>query len=141
MRIPPGYLIHVSRRSQTPNYHDAQSELSDISHLDLILSTSEIAVPATFHAMTAFIPRPSFPQLDSLVRSYFLGHHRAALTEMSQMLSSVELIIECRDHRVPLSSRNPMFEKALSGRERLMVYTKKDLAQGTLNITVGWYSS
>ncbi|KAF8429143.1 P-loop containing nucleoside triphosphate hydrolase protein [Tirmania nivea] len=82
--------------------------------------------------MAVFVPRPSYPQLDSLVRSYFLGHHRAALTEMSQMLSSVELIIECRDHRVPLSSRNPMFEKALSGRERLMVYTKRDLTQGTL---------
>ncbi|RPB25799.1 P-loop containing nucleoside triphosphate hydrolase protein [Terfezia boudieri ATCC MYA-4762] len=80
-----------------------------------------------------FVPRPNFPQLDSLVRSYFLGHHQAALTEMSQMLSTVELIIECRDHRVPLSSRNPLFEKALAGRERLMVYTKKDLAQGTLN--------
>ena len=33
-----------------------------------------------------------------------------------------------------------MFEEALSGRERLMVYTKKDLAQGTLNNAVGWYS-
>jgi len=91
--------------------------------------------------MAVFVPRLRFPQLDFLVRSYFLGHHRAALTEMSQMLSSVELIIECRDHRVPLSSRNPMFEKALSGRERLIVYTKKDLIQGTLDKTVGWYSS
>lgn len=88
--------------------------------------------------MAAFAPRSSFPQLDSLVRSYFLGHHRAGLTKMTQMISSVELIIECRDHRVPLSSRNPMFEKALSGRERLMVYTKKDLAKGTLDKTVGW---
>ncbi|KAF8432073.1 P-loop containing nucleoside triphosphate hydrolase protein [Terfezia claveryi] len=95
--------------------------------------------------MAVFVPRPTYPQLDSLVRSYFLGHHQAALTEMSQMLSTVELIIECRDHRVPLSSRNPMFEKALAGRERLMVYTKKDLTQGTLDkmqkkAIVKWHS-
>lgn len=32
-----------------------------------------------------------------------------------------------------------MFEKALAGKERLMVYTKKDLAEGTLDKTVGWY--
>lgn len=50
------------------------------------------------------------------------------------MTSTVELVIECRDHRVPLSSRNPLFEVALSGRERVMVYTKRDLAEeGTLH--------
>ena len=81
--------------------------------------------------MAAFIPRTSFPHLECLPRSYFLGHHRVGLTKITQMTSSVELIIECRDHRVPLSSRNPLFEVALSGRERVMVYTKKDL--GTLD--------
>ncbi|KAF8456742.1 P-loop containing nucleoside triphosphate hydrolase protein [Kalaharituber pfeilii] len=85
--------------------------------------------------MGTFTPAATFPKLDSIARSYFLGHHRAGLTKMSQMISSVELIIECRDHRVPLSSRNPMFEKALSGKERLMVYTKKDLAEGALDKT------
>lgn len=43
------------------------------------------------------------------------------------MLSSIDLIIECRDYRVPLTSRNPLFEGSLAGRERLVVYTKRDL--------------
>lgn len=46
---------------------------------------------------------------------------------MKTMLSQIDLIIECRDYRVPLSSRNPMFEQSLAGRERLVVYTKRDL--------------
>ncbi|KAI9812755.1 MAG: Mitochondrial GTPase [Pycnora praestabilis] len=46
---------------------------------------------------------------------------------MKTMLSQIDLVIECRDYRVPLTSRNPMFEASLSGRERLVVYTKRDL--------------
>ena len=46
---------------------------------------------------------------------------------MKTMLSSIDLIIECRDYRVPLTSRNPLFEQSLAGRERLTIYTKRDL--------------
>lgn len=75
----------------------------------------------------SFIPRIVFPTQLSLPRSYFLGHHAAGLSKMKTMLSSIELIIECRDYRVPLTSRNPLFEQSLSDRERLIVYTKRDL--------------
>ncbi len=46
---------------------------------------------------------------------------------MVTMLSHIDLIIECRDYRVPLTSRNPLFEESLAGRQRLVVYTKRDL--------------
>ena len=46
---------------------------------------------------------------------------------MKTLLSTIDLIIECRDYRVPLTSRNPLFEASLAGRERLIVYTKRDL--------------
>lgn len=77
--------------------------------------------------MASFIPRRVFPTLNSLPRSYFLGHHAAGLTKMKTMLSYIDLVIECRDYRVPLTSRNPLFEANLGGRERLIVYTKQDL--------------
>lgn len=78
-----------------------------------------------------FIPRTAFPTLDSLPRSYYLGHHAAGLSKMRSMLSQIDLVIECRDYRIPLTSRNPMFENALRGRERVVVYTKKDLGSST----------
>lgn len=46
---------------------------------------------------------------------------------MRTMLNQIDLLIECRDYRIPLTSRNPMFEDVLAGRERIVVYTKKDL--------------
>jgi hypothetical protein len=78
-------------------------------------------------ASSTFHPRSSFPALANLPRSYFLGHHRAGLSKMKTMLSTIDLVIECRDYRVPLTSINPLFEESLAGRERLIVYTKQDL--------------
>lgn len=49
---------------------------------------------------------------------------------MKTMLSNIDLVIECRDYRVPLTSWNPLFEETLGGRERLLVYTKQDLGSG-----------
>ena len=46
---------------------------------------------------------------------------------MKTMLNSIDLIIECRDYRIPITSRNPLFESNLAGKERLIVYTKQDL--------------
>ncbi len=77
--------------------------------------------------MAHFLPRTTFPAQLSLPRSYFLGHHASGLARMKTMLSSIDLIIECRDYRVPLTSRNPLFEQSLAGRERLVIYTKRDL--------------
>ena len=78
-------------------------------------------------AAAVFKARTVFPPVESLPRSYFLGHHRAGLSKMNTMLSQIDLIVECRDYRVPLTSRNPLFEQSLAGRERIIIYTKRDL--------------
>lgn len=83
--------------------------------------------------MATFVPRKVFPTLNSLPRSYFLGHHKAGLDKMKTMLSHTDLVIECRDYRTPLTSRNPLFEENLAGRERLIVYTKQDLGSAGQN--------
>ncbi|KAI1261607.1 P-loop containing nucleoside triphosphate hydrolase protein [Xylariaceae sp. FL1019] len=83
--------------------------------------------------LDAFVPRETFEVSDSLKRSYFLGHHRAALTKMASMLSNISLIIECRDSRIPLTSTNPLLESALSGRDRIIVYTKQDLTHTSVS--------
>ncbi|KXT07035.1 hypothetical protein AC578_7108 [Pseudocercospora eumusae] len=82
--------------------------------------------------MTPFVPRNVFPTLESLPRSYYLGHHAAGLSKMRTMLSQIDLIVECRDYRIPMTSRNPMFEDSLAGKERMIVYTKKDLGSNNI---------
>jgi ribosome biogenesis GTPase A len=79
----------------------------------------------------SFIPRHAFPPIPSLPRSYFLGHHKSGLQKMKSLLASIDLVVECRDYRVPLTSRNPLFESALEGKERVIVYTKRDLGGGS----------
>lgn len=51
---------------------------------------------------------------------------------MKTMLSQIDLVIECRDYRIPITGRNPEFESRLGfgspgGTERIVVYTKHDL--------------
>ncbi len=89
-----------------------------------------LEVDTTNMPPTSFIPRHVFPPLDSLPRSYYLGHHAAGLSKMRSILSQIDMVIECRDYRIPLTSRNPMFEDALVGKERVVVYTKRDLGSG-----------
>lgn len=100
------------------------------------------------------LPLPKFSIPTSLPRSYFLGHHAAALAKMRTMLAAVDLVIEVRDFRAPLTSRNPLLERALAesggdgggpsgggrrgglsggvmeGRRRIVVYSKRDLGAG-----------
>lgn len=79
-------------------------------------------------AATSFVPRTAFEVSSNTVRSYFLGHHRGALSAMQRILSNISLIIECRDSRVPLTSTNPLLESSLAGRDRIIVYTKSELS-------------
>ncbi|KAI0838004.1 P-loop containing nucleoside triphosphate hydrolase protein [Hypoxylon sp. FL0890] len=76
---------------------------------------------------SGFVPRAVFEVSPSIKRSYFLGHHAEALTSMRKILSNINLILECRDSRVPLTSTNPLLETTLAGRDRIIVYTKSDL--------------
>ncbi|KAL2255271.1 hypothetical protein VTK26DRAFT_3705 [Humicola hyalothermophila] len=83
-------------------------------------------------APAAFQPRQTFEVSSSLPRSYYLGHHHAALSRMRQALTNIGLIIECRDFRVPITSWNPLLEQSLAAsssdeRARIIVYTKRDL--------------
>ncbi|KAK4124909.1 P-loop containing nucleoside triphosphate hydrolase protein [Parathielavia appendiculata] len=80
----------------------------------------------------AFQPRQTFDVSPDIPRSFFLGHHHAGLARMRQTLSTVGLIIECRDFRVPITSWNPLLEQSLaashpSERARIIVYTHHDL--------------
>jgi len=59
---------------------------------------------------------------------------------MKELVGSVSLVIECRDYRVPLASRNPLFESTLLGKERVVVYTKRDLGMQVLDEKVSFFS-
>lgn len=85
--------------------------------------------------MAQFIPRQTFGVPNSIPKTYYLGHHAAGQADIVKILSSISLILECRDYRLPLSTHNPQLERTLAGRERLVIYTKTDLGADSHSAT------
>ncbi|CAK7203407.1 Mitochondrial GTPase 1 [Sporothrix eucalyptigena] len=77
-------------------------------------STRETPSPRP-SAFPDFTPRTVYEPSTGVPRSYFIGHHRAALDNMRRVLATVGLVIECRDMRVPLTAWNPLLESSLMG--------------------------
>lgn len=76
--------------------------------------------------------------------SWFAGHMAKSLNQLPALLEEVDLVLEARDARLPLTSVNPAFDSVLEhiwghagagpdrrgkGKEKLVVYTKRDLAE------------
>ncbi|KAG2216628.1 hypothetical protein INT45_001834 [Circinella minor] len=76
-----------------------------------------------------FIPRSTF-HYDRVI-NWFPGHMAKGLRVISERLNSVDLVVEVRDARIPVSSVNPNFEKVVGKKKRLIVYNKADLADPT----------
>jgi ribosome biogenesis GTPase A len=54
-----------------------------------------------------------------------------ARTQVQEKLKFVDFVIEVVDARLPLSSRNPMLEKIIGTKPRLLILNKADLAENT----------
>ena len=59
---------------------------------------------------------------------WFPGHMTRAKREMQEKLKMVDMIIECRDARIPVSSENPLLLDLAKDKPRLMVLSKQDMA-------------
>ncbi|CCK70509.1 putative GTPase MTG1 KNAG_0E02490 [Huiozyma naganishii CBS 8797] len=79
---------------------------------------------------SSFVPRYAFPKYN-IRKSDFKGHQMKALKKFEYLAPQLKMIIELRDIRAPLSTRNVLFDKILFSKkydlERLIVYTKSDL--------------
>ncbi|WWC85902.1 uncharacterized protein L201_000772 [Kwoniella dendrophila CBS 6074] len=84
----------------------------------------------------SFIIRSSFPY-PAKIPSWFAGHMSRSLRELPTLLENIDLVIEARDSRLPLTSINSTFDQLLNKmrkgknkeREKLVVYTKRDLGE------------
>ncbi len=70
---------------------------------------------------------------------WFPGHMTKAIRQIQQRISEVDMVIECRDARIPFSSSNPVIDQIIGNKPRLIVLTKKDLAISS--ITSEWVES
>ncbi|WP_100010977.1 ribosome biogenesis GTPase YlqF [Lentibacillus sediminis] len=59
---------------------------------------------------------------------WFPGHMAKAKREAEEKLKLVDFVMELVDARAPVSSQNPMLQKVLKDKPKMMVLMKKDLA-------------
>lgn len=60
---------------------------------------------------------------------WYPGHMAKAMRLIEEQLKVVDFVIECRDARAPMSTRNPALSYSIGQKKRLIVLTKKDLAE------------
>ncbi len=71
--------------------------------------------------------------MSDLQIQWYPGHMTKTRRYIEKNISLVDLVVEVADARVVKSSQNPDFERLLAGKKRLMVLTKRDLADETVN--------
>ncbi len=59
---------------------------------------------------------------------WFPGHMTKAKRQMEENLKKVDFVIEIRDARMPMASKNPMIDQLIQNKPRLILLSKKDKA-------------
>jgi ribosome biogenesis GTPase A len=67
---------------------------------------------------------------------WYPGHMTRAKRKIEDIIKTIDIIIELRDARIPISSGNPDISKMALGKGHLIILTKPDLADK--NITEQW---
>ena len=65
--------------------------------------------------------------------NWFPGHMAKALKEVKQKIKMVDLVIEVRDARIPLTSGNENLQEILGQKPRLIVLNKANLAENAVS--------
>ena len=68
--------------------------------------------------------------------NWFPGHMAKAIREMKEKMRLVDLVIELRDARIPISSANPVVDEIIGNKPRLILLNKANIADK--NVTNEW---
>lgn len=60
--------------------------------------------------------------------NWFPGHMTKAKRQMQEKLKMVDMVVECRDARVPNASKNPLLDELIQNKPRCIILTKTDKA-------------
>ncbi|KAA8916648.1 hypothetical protein TRICI_001274 [Trichomonascus ciferrii] len=89
-------------------------------------------------ALPKFVPRTVFPKYN-IPLANFQGHHKVGLQRMYALAPQVDLVLELRDARAPLSTRNGLFDRVLGNKQKVILYTKNDLSAINSKIFDTWH--
>jgi len=84
-------------------------------------------------AQAIFKPRTMFPKY-TINMADFKGHQSKALARMKDLSPRIDLVLELRDARVPISSKNDLLQRVVRDKEKLVLYTKRDQSNITADL-------
>lgn len=74
--------------------------------------------------------------------NWYPGHMAKALREAGDKIGKVDLVLEIRDARIPLTSGNPSIEKYLRQKPRLIICNKTNLAdKANVKLWQDWFAA
>ncbi len=74
--------------------------------------------------------------------SWFPGHMQKTLNQIKEIINNVDIVIQIADARAPISSLNNNLEKIIDSKYKVLLLSKKDLADlNKLNIFIKYYES
>lgn len=74
--------------------------------------------------------------------NWYPGHMKKTRDEIVKNIKLVNLVVEIVDARAPISTKNPDIDKMINNKPKLVVLTKKDLADGqSLGKFVSYYTN
>lgn len=85
-----------------------------------------------------FVPRQVFPKY-LIPLSNFKGHHQKALTRFGHLAPQIDVVLEVRDCRAPVSTTNHLFDKILARKSKIILYSKKDLGEIKQHVLDKWH--
>ena len=97
-------------------------------------------ISLAYYFIMSFIPRRIFPNYN-IPLSNFKGHHQKALTKFGHLAPQIDLVLEVRDSRAPLSTTNVLFDRVLAQKEKIVLYSKKDLSALKSSVLRKWHES
>lgn len=88
----------------------------------------------------SFTPRRVFPQFNIPLSNY-KGHHQKALQRLGHLAPQIDVVIEVRDSRAPISTTNVLLNTVLRNKQRIVCYTKKDLSVLKPELLKKWHQN
>jgi ribosome biogenesis GTPase A len=72
-------------------------------------------------------------KLPSININWFPGHMAKTQREITEDLKLIDVVIELLDARIPYSSRNPVINKIINGKKKIILLNKSDLSDPEIN--------
>lgn len=74
--------------------------------------------------------------------NWYPGHMKKTRELIAQNLKMVDIVIEVIDSRIPISSRNPIIDELVGGKERIILLNKRDLSDKEKNsLWIGYFKN